>query len=78
MKNLDAPLLYYPTNGGYSPKDFFSIKGKINIVKNYLIDKYINVKRIVRLRHIITYAMKIISITLVIWKQKWTFSIMIF
>ncbi len=36
LKKINSPLLDFPTDRGYKPKDFFSIMGKTRIFLNYL------------------------------------------
>jgi len=42
LKILNSPFLNLPTDRGYRPKDFFSLNGKLNIIRNYVNNNYLN------------------------------------
>ena len=42
LNKMQSPFALYPTDRGYAPKDFFSFRGKLNIINNYLNNNLLN------------------------------------
>lgn len=45
LQKLNSPLHFYPLDKGYKPNDFFSLTGKMNIARNYFVNRLKGKKR---------------------------------